>query len=151
MIAGLEQSPYRGATAGMTGKVHSPKEAQVDRSLSHSSTDSRTRDVAFDSLTRAFSMSLPRRGVLGLLAGALVAGGAGALAAPASAARRRKHKRGKRRSGQHGVAVSDRARSTIGPNCIYVCCDGTCDSWKMCMKCVKWPKPTTTGAVLTRA
>jgi hypothetical protein len=85
--------------------------------------------------------------VLGLLAAALVTGGVGALATPAGASRRRK--RGKRRSGQHGLAVSERATS-IPPNCIYVCCDGTCDSWKMCMKCVKWPKPTTTGGVLTR-
>jgi hypothetical protein len=38
------------------------------------------------------------------------------------------------------------AKSTIGPNCIYVCCDGTCDSWKMCMKCVEWPKPTTVAS-----
>ena len=36
--------------------------------------------------------------------------------------------------------------SSIPPNCIYVCCDGTCDSWKMCMQCVKWPKGTTTAA-----
>src|SRR3954471_3231213 len=28
------------------------------------------------------------------------------------------------------------------PNCIYVCCDGTCDSWKMCMKCFTFPKGT---------
>jgi hypothetical protein len=35
------------------------------------------------------------------------------------------------------------AAASIPPNCIYVCCDGTCDSWKMCLKCVKWPKPTT--------
>jgi hypothetical protein len=84
-----------------------------------------------------------------LLAAALVTGGVGVVATPAGASRRRK--RGKRRSGQHGVDVSERATSTIGPNCIYVCCDGTCDSWKMCMKCVKWPKPTTTGGVLTQA
>jgi hypothetical protein len=79
-----------------------------------------------------------------------VAGSVGAQAGPASASRRRKQKRGKRRSGPHGVALSERATSTIGPNCIYVCCDGTCDSWKMCMKCVKWPKPTTTSGVLTQ-
>lgn len=36
------------------------------------------------------------------------------------------------------------ARGTsIPPNCIFVCCDGTCDSWKMCMKCVTWPKDKT--------
>ena len=125
-----------------------PKEAQVDRSPSHVSTLSRDQDDHFDSLTRSLSASLPRRGVFGLLAAAFVTGGVGAVAVPANAARRRK--RSKRRSGRHGVAISERATSTIGPNCIYVCCDGTCDSWKMCMKCVKWPKPTTTGAVLTQ-
>lgn len=36
--------------------------------------------------------------------------------------------------------------TSIPPNCIYVCCDGTCDSWKMCMRCVKWPKGTITAA-----
>ncbi|MDF3039900.1 MAG: hypothetical protein K0Q71_2606 [Thermomicrobiales bacterium] len=40
------------------------------------------------------------------------------------------------------------AATSIPPNCIYVCCDGTCDSWKMCTKCVEWPKPTTTRATL---
>jgi hypothetical protein len=33
--------------------------------------------------------------------------------------------------------------TSIPPNCIYVCCDGTCDSWKMCLKCVEWPKAAT--------
>lgn len=119
----------------------------MDRSRSHTATISRVQDDPFDSLTRSLSTTLPRRGVLGLLSAALVTGGVAALALPAGASRRRK--RNKRRSGQHGIAVSERA-STIGPNCIYVCCDGTCDSWKMCMKCVKWPKPTTTGATLTQ-
>ena len=40
------------------------------------------------------------------------------------------------------------AATAIPPNCIYVCCDGTCDSWKMCLTCVEWPKPTTTRATL---
>jgi hypothetical protein len=128
--------------------VHSPKEAQVDHSPSHAATIFRAQDLPFDSLTRSLSLSLPRRSVLGLLAAALVTGGVSTLATPAGASRRRK--RSKRRSGQHGVPVSART-STIGPNCIYVCCDGTCDSWKMCMKCVKWPKPTTTSGVLTQA
>jgi hypothetical protein len=124
----------------------------VDHSRFHASTISRAQDDPFDSLTRSLSMPRSRRGVLGLLAAALVTGGAGVLVAtPAGASRRRKHKRGKRRSGQHGVPVSGRATSVIGPNCIYVCCDGTCDSWKMCMKCVKWPKPTTTGGVMSPA
>lgn len=38
--------------------------------------------------------------------------------------------------------------TSIPPNCIYVCCDGTCDSWKMCLKCVEWPKPTTSKATI---
>ncbi|HEU5433264.1 MAG TPA: hypothetical protein VFU81_16480 [Thermomicrobiales bacterium] len=36
--------------------------------------------------------------------------------------------------------------TSIPPNCIYVCCDGTCDSWKMCLRCVTWPKGTITAA-----
>jgi hypothetical protein len=44
-----------------------------------------------------------------------------------------------------GASTADAAGRTrkpapIPPNCIYVCCDGTCDSWKMCLKCVEWPK-----------
>lgn len=120
----------------------------MDQTRSHVATISRVQETPFDSLTRLLTTSLPRRGVFGLIAGAVVTGGVGALATPVAASRRRK--RNKRRSGQHGVAVSDPAKSIIGPNCIYVCCDGTCDSWKMCMKCVKWPKPTTTGSVLTQ-
>jgi hypothetical protein len=43
------------------------------------------------------------------------------------------------------------AATSIPPNCIYVCCDGRCDSWKMCLKCVTWPKATTaTTAVISR-
>ena len=120
----------------------------MDHSRSHASTISDVQDVAFDSLTRALTTTLPRRGVLGLLAAAFATGSVGALATPAGASRRRK--RGKRRSSQHGIDVSERA-SVIGPNCIYVCCDGTCDDWKMCMKCVKWPKPPTTGGVVSQA
>ncbi|MFN8591915.1 MAG: hypothetical protein U0031_10700 [Thermomicrobiales bacterium] len=41
------------------------------------------------------------------------------------------------------------ATTSIPPNCIYVCCDGTCNSWKMCLKCVEWPKPKT-ASVATR-
>lgn len=44
------------------------------------------------------------------------------------------------------------ARGTsIPPNCIFVCCDGTCESWKMCMKCVKWPKETAGSTTLASA
>jgi hypothetical protein len=40
------------------------------------------------------------------------------------------------------------AKGSIPPNCIRVCCDGTCDSWKMCWKCVQWPKPTTNATLI---
>jgi hypothetical protein len=130
--------------------MHSPKEAQVDRLRSHSANSSRPHDDALDAIARSLATVLPRRGVLGLLAAAAITGSVGALASPASASRRRKQKRSKRRSDKHGVEVSARATS-IPPNCIYVCCDGTCDSWKMCMKCVKWPKPATHDGVLTKA
>ena len=46
--------------------------------------------------------------------------------------------------------TGDAATSSIPPNCIRVCCDGTCDSWKMCWKCVDWPKPTTPGTIASR-
>lgn len=99
--------------------------------------------AAFDILTRALHGRLPRRRVAGLLAAALASGvlGIGNQAEMAEAGRKRK--RGKRRKSRRGVAAAERATS-IPPNCIYVCCDGTCDSWKMCLRCVKWPKPTTT-------
>lgn len=42
------------------------------------------------------------------------------------------------------------AATSIPPNCIYVCCDGTCDSWAMCLRCVEWPKKTTAGTIATR-
>ena len=121
----------------------------MDRSRFLSPISARPREDLFDSLTCALGTTLPRRGVLGLLAVAAAASGAGSQAVTTSAAHRRRRKRSKRRPGQHGIAVSARATS-IPPNCIYVCCDGTCDSWKMCMKCVKWPKPTTTSGVLTQ-
>jgi hypothetical protein len=44
--------------------------------------------------------------------------------------------------------AAEAAATSIPPNCIYVCCDGTCDSWKMCLKCVQWPKPATTAATI---
>ena len=50
-----------------------------------------------------------------------------------------------RRGGDEAAAAT-----SIPPNCIYVCCDGTCDSWKMCMRCVKWPKPTTTATIASQ-
>ncbi len=83
-----------------------------------------THAVAFDTLTRSLHVQLPRRRAVGLLA-ALAAGLFG-------------FSRG-------GAEVA--AATSIPPNCIYVCCDGTCDSWTMCLRCVKWPKPTTTTTI----
>ena len=84
-----------------------------------------THAAAFDTLARSLRVQLPRRRVAGLLAAALATGRFGISRRGAEAA----------------------AATSIPPNCIYVCCDGTCDSWKMCMRCVKWPKPTTTTRV----
>lgn len=41
-----------------------------------------------------------------------------------------------RRSAEAAKATS------IPPNCIYICFTGTRDSWKIRMKCVRWPTPT---------
>ena len=93
---------------------------------------------AFDTLARSLPGQLSRRRVAGLLAAALASGVFGVSThAETASARRKRGKRGKRRGSVEAAATS------IPPNCIYVCCDGTCDSWKMCLRCVKWPKPTT--------
>jgi hypothetical protein len=84
-----------------------------------------TQAAAFDTLTRSLHTKLPRRRAVGLLAATLSAGLLGLS----------------RRNDAEAAAAT-----SIPPNCIYVCCDGTCDSWKMCMKCVKWPKATATTA-----
>ena len=39
------------------------------------------------------------------------------------------------------MAIKPR-KPTIPPNCIFVCCDETCDDF--CLKCVTWPDKTTT-------
>jgi hypothetical protein len=83
-----------------------------------------THATAFDTLARSLHGRLPRRRVVALLA-ATLAGGVFGINTHAEMAR----------------------ATSIPPNCIYVCCDGTCDSWKMCMRCVKWPKPTTTATL----
>ncbi|MFT4039855.1 MAG: hypothetical protein QM692_16880 [Thermomicrobiales bacterium] len=105
-----------------------------------------------DMLARSLAAPLPRRRLLALSGLAVAAAATGAIVSPAPPAQaKRKHKptrRHTRRPAQHGIAVAEKA-ATIPPNCIYVCCDGTCDSWKMCMKCVKWPKPTTTTATMS--
>lgn len=100
-----------------------------------------------DTLARSLQGRLPRRRVAGLLAVTLAAGifGLGAEATTGEARRKRGKRAGRRVN--HGDSAELAAKTSIPPNCIYVCCDGTCDSWKMCLKCVKWPKPTTTAAV----
>ena len=99
-----------------------------------------------DGISRDLGDGSTRRGFLRLLGrvtavaavGAIGAGGPGETAT----AKRRGRKRGKRHPNGEAVAAA-----SIPPNCIYVCCDGTCDSWKMCLRCVKWPKPTTTTTI----
>ena len=103
----------------------------------------------FDTLARTLRNQLPRRRLAGLLAVALATGvlGLGSHSEAAQARRtHRKHKHG-RYSTNRLSAQTSTGTTSIPPNCIYVCCDGTCDSWKMCMKCVKWPKGTTTNAI----
>ena len=39
------------------------------------------------------------------------------------------------------------AATSIPPNCIYVCCDGTCDSWAMRLRCFDWPKATASTTI----
>jgi hypothetical protein len=88
-----------------------------------------TPAAAFDTLARSLHAQLPRRRAARLLVAALAAGVFGSS----------------RRGGAEAAAAT-----SIPPNCIYVCCDGTCDSWKMCMRCVKWPKPTTTTTIASQ-
>jgi hypothetical protein len=98
-----------------------------------------THAVTFDTLARSLHGRLPRRRMAGLLA-ALAAGAFGIGAqAEITEAKRKRGKRGKGRTRAEALAAT-----SIPPNCIYVCCDGTCDSWKMCLKCFTWPKATGT-------
>ena len=99
--------------------------------------------AAFDTLARSLHDRLPRRRVAGLMAAAFATGVFGISSHSTKAETKRK--RGKSRSRRSGVEAS--AGTSIPPNCIYVCCDGTCDSWKMCLRCVKWPKATTTTVI----
>lgn len=101
-----------------------------------------TPRAAFDTLNRPLHAQLPRRRVDGLLAVALATGMCGISSHSERAEAKRK--RGKRRD-RSGAEAG--AATSIPPNGIYVCCDGTCDSWKMCLRCVKWSKPTTTTTI----
>jgi hypothetical protein len=85
-----------------------------------------THAAEFDTLARSLHTKLPRRRAFGLLAAAVA-------------------------TGVFGISRNDaKAATSIPPNCIYVCCDGTCDSWKMCMKCVTWPKPTSATTIASK-
>jgi hypothetical protein len=103
-----------------------------------------THATTFDTLTRSLHGRLPRRRVAGLLAAVLATSVFGLSTHVEAAKTRRKRGKGRVRGRISAEATSG---TSIPPNCIYVCCDGTCDSWKMCMKCVKWPKPTTTTTI----
>jgi len=114
----------------------------------HVEASQNTPENALDTLARSLHRQYPRRRVAGLLA-ALATGvfGINSHAEPAEARHKhRKHKHGKYDANRLSAQTST-GGSSIPPNCIYVCCDGTCDSWKMCMKCVKWPKGTTTTTI----
>jgi hypothetical protein len=117
----------------------------------HVEASENTQANALDTLARSLHRQLPRRRVAGLLATALATGvfGIGSQAETAEAKRkRRKHKHGRYYANSLSAQTSTGTGTTsIPPNCIYVCCDGTCDSWKMCMKCVKWPKGTNTTTI----
>ena len=85
-----------------------------------------THEAAVDTLARWLRGKVTRRRAVGLMAATLASGLFGIS----------------RRSEAEAAAAT-----SIPPNCIYVCCDGTCDSWKMCMKCVQWPKATSTATI----
>ena len=99
--------------------------------------------LAIDSLARSCHARMSRRRATSVLATAIAAGVLGM--APLDEPVHARKKKGKRRVTRFSGAAE--SRRGIPPNCIYVCCDGTCDTWKMCLKCVKWPKPTTTGTL----
>ena len=116
--------------------------------------------AVLDGISRELGEGSTRRGFFRLLGRVTAVAAVGALGASGlsetATAKRRGRKRGKRTTNlqepvdQNQVSPSggEAARATsIPPNCIYVCCDGTCDSWTMCLRCVKWPKATTTTAI----
>jgi hypothetical protein len=115
--------------------------------------------TVLDSISRELGQGATRRGFLRLLGSVTAVAAVGAVGlSESAAAKRRGHKRGKhtRQQPEQGQTELNQlppsneyaaAATSIPPNCIYVCCDGTCDSWKMCMKCVKWPKATTTTTI----
>jgi hypothetical protein len=113
-----------GLSPGGAGRLHQPEEEQMDITRIETSED--TQAAAFDTLARSLHTRLPRRRAARLLAAAVATGVFGI-------------------SRQGGAEAA--AATSIPPNCIYVCCDGTCDSWKMCMRCVKWPTSTATAVI----
>jgi hypothetical protein len=117
--------------------------------ISRNEASASTRAESFDTLTRSLHHEMPRRRVAGLFAAAFATGVFGIGSHSEAAQARRKHRKHhqSRYSATRLSAQASNGGTSIPPNCIYVCCDGTCDSWKMCMKCVKWPKGTTTKAL----
>ena len=115
--------------------------------------------TGLDGISRELGEGSTRRGLLRLLSGLTAVTAAGVIGAgglsETAMAKRRGRRRGKRKTnGQlrpDQQEVLEAAATSIPPNCIYVCCDGTCDSWKMCLRCVKWPKGTTTAGATTIA
>lgn len=120
-----------------------------------------------DGISREMGEGATRRRFLRLLGSVSAVAAAGAIGAgrpgQTAAAKRRGRKRSQRNTPHTHPQLSQDAQyelypvdgqalaaTSIPPNCIYVCCDGTCDSWKMCLKCVKWPKGTTTAGVAVR-
>lgn len=106
--------------------------------------DHEAHSHAIATLARSMHSRLSRRRAAGLVAATVATGLLGI--APHSQPVQARKKRGKRHAARNGETAE--ARRGIPPNCIYVCCDGTCDSWKMCLRCVTWPKPTTTSSTL---
>jgi hypothetical protein len=109
-------------TPGGPGQLHESEEEEMDITRIEASVD--THAAAFDTLTRSMHGKHSRRRAVGLLAAALATSVFGI---------------------SRGSDAEAAAATSIPPNCIYVCCDGTCDSWKMCMRCVKWPTSSTTS------
>src|SRR5688500_17305552 len=101
-------NPSVGLIPGGLGEPHESEEEQMDITRIEASVNSDA--AAFDTLARSLQRKLPRRRAFRLLAAAVATGVVGTS----------------RRSDAEAAAAT-----SIPPNCIYVCCDGTCDSWRM--------------------
>lgn len=106
-----------------------------------------TSASVFDTVARSLYARLPRRRVAGLLAAAVASSvfGVGPPSGTVEAGRKRA-RRGSRRVNRR-IRAEALSATSIPPNCIFVCCEKSCKEWKMCLRCVKWPKPPTTGTI----